>query len=119
MPRHGIADFHGVRRANSIGTPMAFDDHAVKAKEYSAIDIAWIHPGLQRREGMARQKIADPRHKITAERFATILRDLVGRSFRGLQGDITGEAFGDHGVDRSLADVVAFDKAAVVEIWEA
>src|SRR6202047_3350061 len=67
---------------------------------------------------MARQKIADLRYKIAAKRFAQIFRYLIGRAFRGLQGDIAGEAFGDHDIDRSLANVVALDEAPVVEIWQ-
>ena len=44
------------------------------------------------------------------------MRDLIGRSFRGLQGDITGEAFGDHDVDRSLADVVPLHKTRIINM---
>src|SRR5208337_5482873 len=119
MPRHGIADFYGARRADHVRTAMTLDDHAVKAKKHSAIDIARIHFGLQRREGMTRQKKAKLRHEIMAPRFAEILRHLAGGAFRRLEGDVTGESFGDHDIDRPLANVVAFDKATVVEIRQA
>src|SRR6202040_736871 len=118
MPGHGIADFHRARRTDRVGAAMALDDHAVKAEKHPAVDIARIHLGLQCREGMARQKIADLRYKIAAKRFAQIFRYLIGRTFRGLQGDIAGEAFGDHDIDRTLANIVAFDETPVVEVWQ-
>src|ERR1035437_6476129 len=89
MPRHGISDFHRVRRADRVGTAMTLYDHAVKAKEHPPIDIARIHLGLQRREGVAGQKIADLRNEIAAKRLAQILRYLIGRAFRRLEGNVT------------------------------
>ena len=42
---------------------------------------------------------------------AQIVADLPGGALGGLERDVAGEAFGDHHVDRALADVVAFDEA--------
>src|ERR1019366_9988894 len=103
--------FHRVRRADRVGTAMTLYDHAVKAKEHPPIDIARIHLGLQRREGVAGQKIADLRNEIAAKRLAQILRYLIGRAFRRLEGNVTGEAFRHHDIDRPLANIVAFDEA--------
>ena len=45
----------------------------------------------------------------------TILADLPGGSLGGLQRDVAGEAFDDDDIDDALADLVAFDEAAIVD----
>ena len=95
---------------------MALDDDAIEPEEHAAIDFARIHLVLQRRERIAREQIADLGEQGPAHRIAQIFGELFGGSFGGFQGDIAGEALGDDDVDGSLADIVAFHEADIVEI---
>ena len=54
----------------------------------------------------------------TAHRALEIFADLAGGAFGGLERDIAGKTFGDDDVDLAAADIVAFDKALIVEIGQ-
>ena len=46
------------------------------------------------------------------------MTELARGPLGGLERDIAGEALGNDDVDRALADIVAFDKAVIVEMRE-
>ena len=47
-----------------------------------------------------------------------IFADLARGAFGGFERDIAGKAFGDDDIDGALADIVAFDKAVIIEVGQ-
>ena len=95
---------------------MALDDDAVEAEEDPAIDFPRIHLVLHRLKGVARKQITDLSGQRPVKGAAQIFGKLFGGSFGGFQGNIAGKAFGHDHVCGPLADVVALDKADIVEV---
>ena len=72
-----------------------------------------VHLVLEGPKSPLRQDGADTCKKGPPHRGAQIFADLLSRSLSRLQGDVAGEAVGDHDIDRAPAHVVAFDETHI------
>ena len=63
-----------------------------------------------------RKQVADARAERAGHGVPYVLAHLARRALGGLQRDVAGKAFGDDHIDLAPADIVAFDKALIIEI---
>ena len=70
---------------------------------------------LSARSPLCGQQRAELRRQRAGQGLAHPGRHLLGRAFGGLERDVAGEALDHHDIDDALADLVAFDEAAVVD----
>src|SRR5438105_5897081 len=63
-----LPDVDRIGEAFGIGSPVALDDDAVEAEEYSAIGFSWVHFAGERAECVTRQEIAELRPYRSEER---------------------------------------------------
>src|SRR5512144_2485381 len=109
--RHVVGRIDGGGEAGGVGAAMALHHNAVQAEENAAVQLAGVHLLLQRAKGALRKYGAEPSEKRPPHGSAKIFADLLSGSLGGLQGDVAGEAVGDHHVGGAMTDIVAFDKA--------
>ena len=94
---------------------MALDDDAVETEKNAAVGPARIHLLPQLPERRTREQVADPGAERAAHGAPEVFANLARRALGGFQRDIAGKALGHDDVDRALADVVALDKAEILE----
>src|SRR5271166_1182335 len=116
MADHVVADICGAGEAFSIGRAMAFDDNAVEAEEYSAIGLARIHLVIERAKRTARQQVTKLRRERAPELALEDLAELARRALGSLERDIAGKALRHNHIHRSLADIIAFHEAEIIEL---
>ena len=118
VTHHVVAHVDGGGVALRIGAAVALDHDAIEPEEHAAVGFARVHLVAQHLERRTRQQISDPGEPRAIDRAPEIVGELTGGALRGLQRDVAGKAFGDHHIDRALADVVAFDEAGIFEMVE-
>src|SRR5262249_54494465 len=99
-----------------VGAAMALDHDAVETQKYTAIRFARIHLIRERAECATRQDVAEFPRQRTVHLTFEILAELARGSLGALEGNVAGKAFGHHHIDRSFADIVAFDEADIFEL---
>src|SRR5262249_57652880 len=98
------------------GAGRAVDHDGVETKKNTAIRFARIHLIRERAERATRQDVAKLPRQRTVHLMFEILAELARGSLGALEGNVAGKAFGHHHIDRSLADIVAFNEADVFEL---
>ncbi len=115
VAHHAVADLDRCRIAFGIRPAVTLNDDAIEAEKHAAIGASRIHAFAQSGEGSTREYIADLGAQRRGHRRSEILADLAGCAFGGLERDVAGKALGDDDVDLALADIIALDKALIVE----
>ena len=107
-----VAEFDGSGETFGIGPAMAFDDDAVEPEKNAAIGRG-ADPCAGAAAGMpsGRTNIRSGQLSDCLIARSEIFADLARGAFGGLERDVAGKAFGDDDIDRTLADIVAFDEA--------
>src|SRR6476660_5089420 len=110
--RHVVGGVDGGGEARCVGPAVALHDNAVQPEENAAVQLARVHLLLEGTKGALGQRGAGASEKRPPHGCAKIFADLLSGSLGGLQGDVAGEAVGDHDVRSAVADFVALDKTA-------
>ena len=108
--------FAGTRETTGIRAAMAFHRYAAEAQQDTAIHVARVHlrpQGLQARHGQCR---ADFCHQAGRKGLAHAAAQHAGNALASLQRHIASEAIGHHHVNGALGNIIAFNKAAIVDI---
>src|SRR6185295_14669854 len=102
--------------AKDVGAAVALDGDAVEPQEWATIETPGIHAVLERAQATRGEQGADPCGPRTRQRLAHVGRHLPRRTFGGLERHIARETLHDHHIGHALADLVALDETAIVDL---
>src|SRR5581483_4708075 len=93
---HADRHVEGAGKAGGVGAAMALYHHTFEAQKNSSIGGAGIQPPAQRPQRTRRDQCAEAPQQRAFERTAQKLAHQLGGAFGRFEGDIAGEAVGDH-----------------------